>query len=137
MTTPALNIAPAAVEAVRIVNDFMSAFSTGNLHAAQQFLDPSVVVVANSVIYGDRDAYLKGSARGDALFLQKAQRQLLRRQARAGHTFAWVVSERMLRSSQDGAPMARVNTETMLLAKTMQGWKIVHINWSSRALAIP
>jgi hypothetical protein len=134
-STPMLSIAPAANDAVQVVNEFMWALSTGDLATARRFLDPATVVISNGVIYGNRDAYLSGPAKSDAVYLQKSQRKLLRRQARAGATFAWVISEKLLRIEQDKTSVARVNTETMLLAKGAGGWKIVHINWSSRAAA--
>ena len=136
-SSPVLSIAPGAADAVQVVNEFMSALSAGNLDAAQKFLDPAVVVVANSVVYGSRDDYLRGPAKGDAQYLKSAQRRLLRRQARAGAAFAWVISEKVLRVSEGSAISARLTTETMVLAKNNDGWKIVHINWSSRLLAIP
>ena len=134
VAAPVLSIAPAANDAVQVVNAFMTAMSNGNLALAQKFLDPGVVVVNNGVIHGSRNDYLNGQAKSDAAYLQGAQRQLLRRQARAGANVAWVISEKVLRMNESGKVSARLTSETMLLVKAIDGWKIIHIHWSSRVL---
>ena len=35
---------------------------------------------------------------------------------------------------QEGKTITLLSTETMVLKKTAQGWKIVHIHWSSHAI---
>ena len=44
----------------------------------------------------------------------------------------WVGTESISTHDKDGKPSSSLSTETMLLKKTAQGWKIVHIHWSSR-----
>jgi ketosteroid isomerase-like protein len=129
-----LSIAPAAVDAVQAVNGFMAALIKGDMVKAGQFLDPGVIVVANGVVYGNREQYLSVAARNDGAFLRAAQRQLLRRWASGGGSFASVISEKVLRAAGDQRTAARLNSETMLLARTDAGWKIVHIHWSSREM---
>jgi ketosteroid isomerase-like protein len=131
---PILSIAPAAADAVQTVNSFMTALIKGDMTAAGQYLDPGVIVVANGVIYGSREQYLSVAARGDGAFLRAAQRQLLRRWATGGGNFATVISEKVLRVARGERVAPRLNSETMLLAHTDAGWKIVHIHWSSREM---
>ena len=45
---------------------------------------------------------------------------------------AWVGSESIISRDKDGKPSSSVSTETILLKKTAQDWKILHIHWSSR-----
>ncbi|WP_379655388.1 nuclear transport factor 2 family protein [Pseudoxanthomonas sp. UC19_8] len=45
---------------------------------------------------------------------------------------AWVGSESELHASKDGKPLTLLSTETMVLKRGTQGWRIVHIHWSSR-----
>ena len=132
--TPDVRIAPNAVEPVRVVGDFMTALSTNNLAAARELMEPGVVVITNGVIRGSRDAYMAQQATADADYMRRAQRQLLRRDARAGPNMAWVVSEKLFKVP-DGDPKAAIATsETIVLVKTPAGWKIAHIHWSSRPL---
>jgi hypothetical protein len=131
---PDVRVPPAAVEPVRVVGDFMTALSKGNLRAAREFLEPGVVVITDGVIRGDRDAYMAQQASADAAFLRRAQRQLLRRDARAGPGMAWVVSEKLFKLPGGDPKSATAMSETIVLVKTPAGWKIAHIHWSSRPL---
>jgi len=132
---PMVRIAPAANDAVVVVNNFMIALAAGNLVTARELLDPGVVVIYNGSIRGSRDEYMAKQAPADADYLQKAQRQLVRRDARAGSNFAWVISEKLFRIQEPGKTSTLSVSETMLLAKAKTGWKIVHIHWSSRPVA--
>ena len=103
----------------------------GQLEAARQLMTPDAVVMANGHVLGDRDTYINGAAKGDAAALGTVQRELLRRDVKAGADFGWVVSEKRLRAA-GGAQAGEVVTETMLLTRTAAGWKITHIHWSGR-----
>lgn len=131
---PSISIAPAAADAVRVVDSFSSAMAANNLASAGTFLDAGVVIVANAVAHGSRDEYLNTTGKARAAFLAKAQAQLLRRQARGGANFAWVVSSSTYKTNEGGKPATLLTTETMLLSRTPQGWKIIHIHWSTRGI---
>ncbi|MEO8000791.1 MAG: nuclear transport factor 2 family protein [Arenimonas sp.] len=130
-SAPVLSIAPEANAAVQVVDSFMAKLASGDLSAAEKFLDPGLVVISNGIIQGSRSDYLNGPAKTDAAYLQKNRRQLLRRQARADTSFAWVISEKALFPQNAGKSTTQLVSETMLLAKTPAGWKIMHIHWSS------
>ena len=127
------SISPAAKDAVQVVNSFMDSLASGQLDAARQLMTPDAVVMANGQVLGLRDAYIDGAAKGDSAALRSVQRELLRRDARAGANVGWVLSEKRLRVPAAAATgPSEVLTETMLLAKTPAGWKITHIHWSGR-----
>jgi ketosteroid isomerase-like protein len=123
---------PAANEAVQVVNGFMAALASGELENARQLMAPDAVVIANGQVLGDRDTYINGAAKGDAAALGTVQRDLLRRDAKAGSDLAWVLSEKRLRAPGATDGPNEVVIETMLLAKTTAGWKITHVHWSGR-----
>lgn len=76
--------------------------------------------------------YLGGHAQGDAQFLKGAHHALHHRTARASSDLAWVASGSELHVEKDGKPTTVARTETMVLRSGGDGWKIVHIHWSSR-----
>lgn len=127
------DIAPGAAEPVRVVDAFSAAIKAVKLKEAGDMLDPKVLILESGSSERSRDEYLGGHAIADAAFMQNAQMQLRYRQARVDGNMAWVASEGLLQASKDGKPLAMLSTETMLLRKGAQGWKIVHIHWSSRA----
>ena len=123
---------PAATEAVQVVNTFMASLANGQLEAARQLMTTDAVVMADGKVLGNRDDYINGAAKGDSAALRSVQRELLRRDAKAGADVGWVLSEKRLRASTAAAGPSEVVVETMLLAKTPAGWKITHIHWSGR-----
>ncbi len=126
------NIAPAAVEAVKVVDAFSAAVKAVKLDAAEKLLDPQVLILESGGSERSRDEYMGGHAIADAAFLQNAQQQLRYRQAQAEGNFAWVATESTLNKMENDKKSVLLSTETMLLKKTAQGWRIVHIHWSSR-----
>ena len=124
------HIAPAATDAVIAVDAFAAALSSGQLDIARQLMTPDAIVVANGQVLGERDGYIDGAAKGDATALRGVQRELLRREARAGDDVAWVLSEKRVRAIAQGP--SEVVMETMLLIKTTSGWKITQVHWSGR-----
>ena len=99
---------------------------------AAVLLDPGVPVLESGGSERDRAHYLAEHAQADANYMKDARQQLRYRQARIVGDMAWVGTESITTHDKDGKPSSSLSTETMLLKKTAQGWKIVHIHWSSR-----
>ena len=131
----AQDVAPAAADAVKVVDAFSAAIKAAKLDEVGKLLDPKVLILESGSSERSRDEYLSEHAIADAAFMQAAQQQLRYRQAQIEGDVAWVCTESMLHSMKDGQMVMLLSTETMVLRKTEQGWKIVHIHWSSRAAA--
>lgn len=131
-TTAELTVAPTAVDAVAAVERFSIALGAGDLRKAGAELDPGVIILESGGAERSRDEYLGGHARNDADFLKSAMVTLKRRNAQASGDLAWVASESQIHAMK-GAEMLMIDsTETVVLRKSGEGWKIVHIHWSSR-----
>lgn len=126
------DVAAGATDAAAIVERFTAALSDGDLAKAAVELDPDALILESGGAERSAAEYLGGHARSDAAFLRAAQRQLLRRTARASGDLAWVASESELHVRKDGKPVTVLSTETMVLRRDDEGWRIVHIHWSSR-----
>lgn len=127
------NIAPAAADAVKVVDAFSAAIKAVKLDEAEKLLDPQVLILESGSSERSRDEYMQSHAIADAAFLQNAKQQLRYRQAQVEGNVAWVATESTLDAVQNGKPIMLLSTETMILKKTDAGWKIVHIHWSSRS----
>lgn len=127
-----IDVSAAATDAAAIVDRFTAALSGGDLAEAAVELDPDALILENGGSERSAAEYLGGHGRSDAAFLRAAQRQLLRRTARASGDLAWVASESELHVRKDGKPVTVLSTETMVLRRDDAGWRIVHIHWSSR-----
>jgi ketosteroid isomerase-like protein len=125
------DLAPAAADAVKVVDAFSEAIRTNHLDLARDQLDPQVLILESGGAEHGRDEYMAGHAVEDAAFMGNATVQIRHRRARAEGDFAWVATESTLQAIDEGKPLSLSSTETMLLKRTAQGWKIVHVHWSS------
>lgn len=131
-TKAELSIAPAAADAVAAVERFSGALAAGDLSKASAELDPGVVILESGGAERSRDEYLGGHAKSDADFLKTAMMTLKRRSAQSSGDLAWVASESQIHAMKGEEMLMIDSTETMVLRKSAEGWKIVHIHWSSR-----
>lgn len=124
---------PAAAEAaVDVAERFNTTLSNGDLATVGSLLAADVLILESGGAERSREEYLGHHAVSDAAFLKGAHRQLLRQRARVAGEFAWVGTESELHAQKDGKPLTVQSTETMVLKQTADGWRIVHIHWSSR-----
>src|SRR5688572_20706074 len=131
-SSPKLDVPASASAAAAVVDRFFAALSSGNLEQASAQLDPNVVILESGGAEHSAAEYLSGHAKSDAQFLKGSHHVLNRRTARATGDLAWIASESELHVEKDGKPSTLASTETMVLRSGKDGWKIVHIHWSSR-----
>lgn len=127
-----LPIARQADAAVAVVDQFAAAIKAGDRERAGALLAEDVLILESGKAQRSRAEYLGGHAVNDAAFLKDAQIRITQRSARVEDDLAWVATESELQVTQDGKPMTRLSSETMVLKNTAAGWRIVHIHWSSR-----
>jgi hypothetical protein len=58
--------------------------------------------------------------------------RLIRRTGFASEALAWFASESRATGRYKEKAVDRFSTESMVLRKTPNGWRIIHIHWSSR-----
>lgn len=126
------DVVPAAGDAVKVVDAFSTAIKAVKIDEAAKLLDPKVLILESGSSERSRDEYLREHAIADAAFMQTAHQQLRYRQARVEGPIAWVATESAIQTTKGKKPLLLLSTETMVLRKTPDGWKIVHIHWSSR-----
>jgi ketosteroid isomerase-like protein len=131
-SSPKVDVPDSAKEATAVVDRFFAALSAGDLERAGAQLDPNVIILESGGAERSAAEYLGGHAKGDAQFLKGAHHTLHHRTARASSDIVWVASESELHVEKDGKPSTIASTETMVLRSGKDGWKIVHIHWSSR-----
>ena len=129
---PSIDVPEAAKAAVSVVDAFGAALAAADFDQVGALLDPGVVILETGGAERSRSEYLGHHARSDAKFLAGTHSQLSHRTARVDGNTAWVASERELHATQGGKPLTLLSTETMVLGNTADGWRIVHIHWSSR-----
>lgn len=134
-THATLDVPDAAAAAVAVVDSFSGSLGRGDLEAASQDLDPSVVILEHGRSERTAAEYLEVHGKADARFLRDTRQKVMHRKAGASGDLAWVVTQREIEGQADGKPLTLSSTETMVLKRSLSGrWTIVHIHWSSRRI---
>ncbi len=121
-------------EPVAVVERFFRSLAAGDTSGASALLDPNVLIFESGGAERSRAEYASHHLGADSQFLRTAKQQLLSRTGDAVGDLAWVATEARLTASGQ-KPADIVSTETMVLRKSLAGWRIVHIHWSSRPKA--
>ncbi|QNP41737.1 YybH family protein [Lysobacter solisilvae (ex Woo and Kim 2020)] len=128
-----VSVDPAAQPALAVVDQFSAALKAVDLARVSELLAEDALILESGGAERSREEYLGHHAKADAEFLKDAHVQVIRRTARSAGSLAWVGTESELHSSKDGKPTTLLSTETMVLKRVGDDWRIVHIHWSSRA----
>jgi ketosteroid isomerase-like protein len=127
LAAPALS----APDAGETVDAFHAALAAGKAEEAAALLADDLVVYEEGHVEASKAEYLRSHLPQDIAFLRgvvettTASRVVLR-----GET-AWVIREGATKGTFQGREVDRVTSETVVLHLEADGWRIVHIHWSS------
>jgi len=129
-------LSPAARDAAAVVDAFHAALRRGDTRAAATLLtDDALVFEAGGA---ERKAeYAAHHLPADAEFSKAVATVVTRRTGHAAGAFAWIATEGRATGTYKGKAVDSLMTETMILRRVGQGWRIVHIHWSSAAKRQP
>jgi ketosteroid isomerase-like protein len=114
------------------VDEFGAALQRGDLARAGALLADDVLVLEAGGAERSKAEYMASHAGADAEFLKQAHVQQGQRTSRVLGDTAWVGTESEVHATRDGKPATYLSAETMVLQRGADGWRIVHIHWSSR-----
>ena len=120
-----------AAEAATTIDAFHAALKAGDTAAALTGLAPDVMIFEEGSAERSRDEYASHHLGADAAFASEAA--VARRSGWADGDIAWITSEGRTTGQFNGRAVDRLTTETMVLKRHADGWRIHHIHWSSRA----
>lgn len=126
-------VAPAAADAAATVDAFHAALKAGDTAGALAMMDAEVVIFEEGYVERSREEYASHHLASDAAFAADTQSVLTRRSGWAMGDAVWIVTEGRTTGAFNGRVTDRITTETMVLGRTADGWRIRHIHWSSRA----
>lgn len=137
LLAPATAAAQAATDSARaaevraLVHDFHTALSSGDSLRALGYLHPEVAVYESG--HSETLAqYRSGHLRSDIAFAQAVRREIMRDGAEVWGDQALYTSEYHTRGQWREREIDSHGTETMVLVRTPEGWRIRHVHWSSR-----
>jgi ketosteroid isomerase-like protein len=110
---------------------FLAALRAGDYETVLGLLDPQVIVYESGSVERSRDEYAAHHMKADAEFLNSATDTVLSNNGASDADLAWVATESRV-TVRGEQPHESIGTQTMVLRRTREGWRIVHIHWSSR-----
>lgn len=114
-----------------VVARFHAALASGERSAALDLLHPHVVIFESGRAELSREQYASRRLGADiALAARTERRSIEQRQGGSGDS-AWVITRYEIAGTFRNQPVSCSTTETMMLTRTPQGWKIAHAHWSS------
>jgi ketosteroid isomerase-like protein len=126
-------MSPETLEAAKAVDAFHAALSKGEGASAAALLAEDALIYEGGHAERSRAEYASHHAGADAAYAAAVPSKLTQRSGVVDGGVAWVTSESRATGKYKDKPVDRVTTETMILRRTAEGWRIVHIHWSSRA----
>jgi ketosteroid isomerase-like protein len=128
-------VAAGAAEAATAVDAFHAALKAGDTAAALALMAPEVMIFEEGYVERTRDEYASHHLGSDAAFAAASEAVVERRSGWVDGDIAWITSEGRTTGQFNGRPVDRLTTETMVLKRHADGWRIHHIHWSSRTPA--
>jgi ketosteroid isomerase-like protein/mono/diheme cytochrome c family protein len=111
---------------------FHEALSSGDPAKVKALLDPDVLVLESGGAERSRAEYAAHHLGADLEFLRTVKARLQRQSSNTVGDLAWVASESRLTGTTNDRPVDLLSTETLVMQRTSDGWKVVHVHWSSR-----
>jgi ketosteroid isomerase-like protein len=115
------------------VDAFHAKLTGGDGAAAATLLAEDALIFESGHAERSRAEYASHHAGADAAYAAAIPSKLTHRNGFVDGDMAWIVSESRTTGTYKDKPVDRITTETMILRKTAEGWRIAHIHWSSRA----
>ena len=126
-------VAGEAAGAALAVDAFHAALKSGDTAAALALMAADVMIFEEGYVERSREEYASHHLASDAAFAAASESMVERRSGWADGDIAWVTSEGRTTGQFNNRPVDRLTTETMVLKRHPDGWRIHHIHWSSRA----
>lgn len=126
-------IASSARPAAAVVDAFHAALRRGDTKAALSHLAQNALIYEAGGVERGRQEYASHHLGADSAFAQAVPGTVTRRAGEAVGNVAWIATEGRTTGTFKGKAVDRVTTETMVLRRQGNAWKIVHIHWSSAA----
>lgn len=119
------------------VDAFHAAMQSGRADAAVKLMLPEALIFEQGFFEASRDDYTRSHLGDDVTFAAATRREVLARETVSDGATAWVLSRTRTRGEIGGRDVDLTGTETMLLRRAPEGWRILHIHWSAHPTPPP
>jgi ketosteroid isomerase-like protein len=117
-------------EAARTAIAFQQALRDGDAEKVRRLLADDVHIYEGKGVERSADEYAHHHMPGDMAFLKSLSFTPLEHRVREMGDMAFSVAKTCLQGQYKGKDIDLISVETLVLARTDIGWRIVHIHWS-------
>ena len=128
---PAATVSDAGGAAAAAVESFHAALAAGDRERVLSWLDPRVVIFESGGAEMSRDEYASDHLESDMEFVRAMKTEVLERQAHSAADAAWVLTRTRTTGRFRDRDFDLDGVETMVLRRTGDRWRIIHVHWSS------
>jgi ketosteroid isomerase-like protein len=128
VTSPASFASPAT----DVVAAFHAALAAGEKSKVTELMAPEVVIYESGYVEGSFAEYAAHHLGEDMAFAKTSNRKVIRQSERTAGNIAIVSEETETTGTSRGKALHVFGTETAVLEKRDDKWRIVHVHWSSR-----
>ena len=121
-----------ASEATQALDAFHAALASGDTARAADLLATDVSIYESGHVERSKAEYAGHHLPEDIAFAKTANRKVLQTSERMEGKLAMIWQETETRAKYKGKDIHIFGTETSLLEKQGDQWRIVHVHWSSR-----
>lgn len=114
------------------LNTFHAAINSGDRQTVMAALSPDVLIFESGGAERSRAEYASHHMKSDMAFLAQMGHEGISQAASEQGDTAWIVTESRIYGRYKEKDIDIVSTETAVLKRGADGWKIVHLHWSSR-----
>jgi len=130
---PAGGLPASARSAAATVDAFHAALKRGDTQTAAALLADDALIFEEGGAERTKAEYASHHMPADAAFTQAMSSVTTVRAGDSDGKLAWIASEGRTSGTFNGKAVNRLTTETMVLRRFRNTWKIIHIHWSSGA----
>ena len=121
----------AGAGAAAAVESFHAALAAGDREGALSWLDPQVVIFESGGAEMSREEYASHHLESDMEFVRAMKTEVVDRQAHSAADAAWVLTRTRTTGRFRDRDFDLDGVETMVLRRTGDRWRIIHVHWSS------
>ncbi len=121
-----------ATDALDALDAFYAALASGDKNRATELLATDVTIYESGYVERSKAEYAGHHLPEDIAFAKNADRKVLQTSERIEGKLAMIWQETETRAKHKGKDIHIFGTETSLLEKQGEQWRIVHVHWSSR-----
>jgi len=122
----------ATSEASQVVDAFHSALAKGDRNAVEALLSDNVQIYEQGGAERSKTEYASHHLQSDMEFSAATRAEQTARSGLILGGLAYVITEGTVSGTFKGKAIDSVTLETMVLRREKEGWRIVHIHWSSK-----